>query len=533
VDITADPPEGFQLRSDGVKILGVPVGTLAYRNKKTEDLINKAKPYPEVFEPQLIDGRIGFRLVTCTYNNQLVYATRILEHGACPVHPALRSFDAVIDRCLATIVDIPQTAPIPERVSLLRCQRQSRGGLGMPKYYGVTTERNKELSRRRTTHHVRKHYPYLLPVINDAHVYCPIHLGATEQQDGLQAKMEEALAAAEREEELQEAEDDEDADTRARAEYARHAAATKEAVRKFVEKHYYDYLAAKLLADGERDHAAYLQSASTQGTGRFLLNTTGLVARGKYFSGDDFKLVLAQRLLLPLWQTSVRGPPQCRCGGQHGIQRTNLIQHPHHEQSCHFGVGIRTRRHHSIKDLVATLVKDCLHVSTRTEVRYQKQPATGIWGEPPPLLQPLVGRPGADTIIADVQYTHQGKAHLLDIAIVDPAASAHLAAGSAETAAVAVTAEETRKRAKYGAAFPSIQTGATVLYPIVLEATGRFGPSALMFLDTLCGPQPVAPEKRRYVEWKINRFRDDVAMVRLASRTGAWLCQAVNKHQGE
>ena len=394
-------------------------------------------------------------------------------------------------------------------------------------YHSVVTERGKSLSRTRTTQHVDKYRKVLRRVIDDTSVWCLISLGATEQQDGLQAKMEEALAASERE--PQEAEDDGDVDTRDAALYAHQAAVTKEAIRKVIEKHYHDALYAKLLANGERAHAAYLRSASTEGTGRFLLNTTGLVARGKFFSGDDFKLVLAQRLLLPLWQASVRGPPHCRCGGQHGIQRTNLVLQPHHPYTCHHGVSIRTDRHHRVKDNIAALVKDCLNVHTRTEVRYQKQPATGIWGEPPPLLQPLVGRPGADTIIADVQYAYKGKTYLLDIAVVDPTASIHLAAGSAETAAVAAKAEETRKRVKYSAAFPSIATGATVFYPIVIEVTGRFGPSALMFLDKLYGPAPVEPERRRFVERKINRFRDAVAMI--LARTGAWQCQAVSKHQ--
>jgi hypothetical protein len=527
VDIAADPPDGFQLRDDGVKILGVPVGTLAYRNQKFEDLIQKATPYPEVFK--VLDERMGHRLLSCTYNNELVYVTRIVEHGDRPVvHPALRAYDGAIDRCLATLVGIPQTAAIPERVAILRAQRHCCGGLGMQRYYGVTTERNMMLSRVRATHHVDESCQALRRVIDNPSVYCPIHLGATEQQAGLQAKMEEALAAAERE--PLEAEEDEDIGTRNAALYARLAAVTKEAVRTVIEKHYHDYLLAKLLAGNERDNAAYLRSASTKGTGRFLLNTTGLVARGKYFSGGDFKLALTQRLLLPLWPASVTGPRHCGCGGRHGILRTNLTQRPHHEQSCTHGGGIRTKRHHMVKDSAVALVAKCLGVHVRDEVRYQKQPTTGVWSESPPLLQPMVGRPGADTIIADIQYTHKGKVYLLDIAIVDPAADMHLAAGSAETAAVAAKAEETRKRAKYSAAFPSIQSGATVFYPIVLEATGRLGPSALMFLDTLYGPEPVEPAQRRFIERKINRFRDEVAMT--LARTGAWLCQAVNQHQG-
>jgi hypothetical protein len=513
-DIIQEPPSGFELRRDGAKNLGCPVGTQDYRYQKFDELINNQKPNPRALK--LLDQRLAFRLLYYAHNTRLVYVSRICEFGSTILHPALKEHDDAIDECLAALTGIDDGAA-PERIHILRQQPQSQGGLGMNAYYGAFTERNKILSRYRTRAFAEAHLPQLLPVFDNDNIWCKITIGEHCGMSDVATAAEAAYKPT-----GDEADD-----------YKKYADATKAGLLA-VYKEEHTRFHQTLIRSGELDNAAYLLSGSEKGSGRWLLCLFALGTA--YFTGLEFSKSLSQRLLVPIWKNGMKGPPQCKCGGPRGFAHVNLVLHPHHEQSCHDCNSLRTRRHHTVKEYLAKLIRDTLDVDAKTEVRHRKNEQTGFFyeemtSEKRPPRDSHQDEKDPSLIIADIAFsTDTTNSTLIDVGIVDPAAARHIQkSGSSRIAGAAAVAEENRKTTKYRTAFPLLnKAGGPKFYPFIIEAGGRLGPSARLFLDSLI---PVTDEGKKLAQSPehilVNKFLADLSME--LARSGAWLIKAVNQ----
>jgi hypothetical protein len=500
-------PCGFRQREHGGKILGAPVGDDEYVEEEFRAKVMKSLPSVDAISR--LDKRCAFRLLFYSYNSLLVYLSRICEFGAAnPVHSALKLFDERMDQCIGALAGAEGDEL--ERVALLRQQKHSRGGLGIFRYYGVTTERQKLMSRAVTRVFAEKHHPHLIKAMNDKEVWVDIRLGATEEV-ALEEEEENPVGTAPGKVQQEE-----------QGSLARE---TRKVVKSILRKSFEEFH-ERLNGNGEDAHAAYLLSAASKGTGRWLLSTAGLEPGMGYFSGQDFGKKLRQRLLLPMWKTvENQKPPVCVCGGSNGATRTCLIQHTHHEQTCHGGNGIRTRRHHHICDLLAQLIKRIYGVTVEREVHYRRETEGSAW----------VRRPASDTgrekerraieedlkFIVDIEYVKEGSRHMVDVGIVCPASLKAITKYHANTTeGAAAAAEEAKKGEKYGRIFPDTRR----FVPFIMEATGRYGPAAAAFLEDLVSR--TKEEGRKNAVQAVERFQAAVAME--LARTGAWLINQVD-----
>jgi hypothetical protein len=492
-----DIPSGFKTSCYGGRILGAPVGQPSYVFKEYEAKVKKAFPPNEAIAA--LDKRCAFRLLFYSYNSLLIYLSRVceFEEGEA-VHPVLKLFDKQMDACLGILVGAEEGTEL-ERVAQLREQKQSRAGLGMQRYYGISTERNKILSRGVTRAFVKRHHPGLVQAMKD--VWGEIRMGKTDGEY-LDAEGVNPGAAIDRPDTPQE--------TLSRE--------TRNVVQLSL-KNRFDKLHNQLNSTGETAHAAYLLSAASKGTGRWLLSTAGLEPGNGYFDGQLFGKMLRRRLLLPMWREDGRRPPMCACLGPGGVARTDLRHQPHHEQTCHQTNATRTRRHHQIRDLVADLIKKVYAVGVETEVQYTRQDDKAAWSRCNNRAEQQSRR---TKFIVDIEFVKDGKRHMVDIGIVCPASLTAIERDEANTkSAAAASAEELRKGIKYSQAFPGIGRSFS---PFILEATGRYGPAAAAFLELL--KRTAAPEMQRNAAQAVEKFHAAVAME--LARTGAWLIQSVD-----
>jgi hypothetical protein len=145
--------------------------------------------------------------------------------------------------------------------------------------------------------------------------------------------------------------------------------------------------------------------------------------------------------------------------------------------SCSLNKGFRTKRHNDIRDLLYALLKRRFPALTNESLK----------------LEPLVGQfeGGERDVKADILWIHQAAMIVIDIACVDPGCQQYLEAPveSWRTEDKAALRMEFVKRQHYSKVALPARLPVNSVYPFVVEASGRLGPSALSLLNRICGTQ--------------------------------------------
>jgi len=153
----------------GVKIVGCPVGSEAYRDEYLREKVIKRTACLSVLTH--LNSQAAYILTHKCVNARLNYLTRTME-GAF-VGSAWNNFDLAIDEAVGAIAGTEATSEL----RVLRTLPQRRGGLGMMAYNSIPGEKGKFESRNITKAFLRRFSPYLLEATRQWDD-CPSALGS-------------------------------------------------------------------------------------------------------------------------------------------------------------------------------------------------------------------------------------------------------------------------------------------------------------------------------------------------------------------
>jgi hypothetical protein len=249
---------------------------------------------------------------------------------------------------------------------------------------------------------------------------------------------------------------------------------------------------------------AYLRS-SQNGPASKWIGSSIAAHTEEFFKSEHFAAALRLRLLAP--PLDERGRPLEECKGC-GTSLEGRFSHPQSCGACN-AKGYGTRHVH-LREETATMLRNAFAsngdapwgfggvvlqrpITVKTELKVRVQPPIG-WTQGDP-LRPHQLEPRMDIVI---QGREEDTMVLIDVAVVDVGCATYLQAGAAGRADAAAEAREKDKRSDFRRTFNGISDDQFV--PFVVEATGRLGPSAKSFLDTVVGEQTGQGPLRKHYE---------------------------------
>jgi hypothetical protein len=267
----------------------------------------------------------------------------------------------------------------------------------------------------------------------------------------------------------------------------------------------YDAVRKQVLVALEEDEEgglakkAYFMSAADPAAGAFLGCASGLGHSG-VLQSEAFRIAMRFRMLAP--QLDANGQPAGKCHGcgismvhcagrhegEQSSSRPILVERWSHAAACTGGAsGTFISRHNRIVNELSAALKSA--------------GPTGIVELEKTVLLPAM--PGEEAVRAstpiDLWFRDgKGKEWFVDVAVADPGCPSYLAKGAATGTDVAAKAREEDKRRAFAAKFRGVDSKQFV--PFVLESTGRIGPSARKFLNSVA----LSPTRLRRVVERIS-----------------------------
>ena len=450
-DLLPDQPEDFNIHPDGLVILGVPTGGHTFRQNKAQQILADMAPPTAVLS--LLSPRTALHLLIQCYNSRPSYLLRTTSDFP-TIAPSARHFDTSMSDAVASILQVTPTDDFRTRCYLPR----KFGGLGLTRHDGMASEKSQILSRLAFYDFLALHYPPEYQIISNHFNRTDIHLGqqeALEDHTGLNEETMLSLVLP---------------SARSILTTAKNLAYKKQSE----DLH-------QLLADFpiSQQHAAWMLS-STDSSTNFIHSSIGLGSEG-YFSSDEFRCVARAKLGLGPTNEVPGQVRVCACSKSFDASEDSL-----HALSCSLNKGIRNIRHDSIRNKLYQLIKRLnpgiqqTHLSMEFEVG-----------------QIVTASQATSYVRTDIKYLKGADTLYIDIAIVDPAASEYQKAPTLShlTRDGAASKYERTKRQHYSrVTIPAPLLPRSVI-PFIIEATGRLGPSALLFLRSLCGTQTFSRSK--------------------------------------
>lgn len=395
----------------------------------------------------LLSPRTALHLVLQCYNPRPAYLLRTTANIN-DVAASTRLFDESICDAVASILRTTPTSDFQTRCYLPR----KFGGLGLSRHYGMSTEKSQILSRMAFYDFLALHHPSEYQLISNHFNRTDIQLGQREHLEdhtGLdEAKM---LALV-------------NPSARGILSSAKSLAYQKQS----------DEILA-FLADSPttQQHAAWMLS-STDSSTNFIHSSIGLGSEG-YFSSEEFICIARAKLGIAPSNDLPGQFRVCACQKSFDAAEDSL-----HGLSCALNKGHRNVRHDSIRDLLYQLIKRLnngiqqTHLSLEFEVGQIQPP-----NEPSYVVR------------TDIKYIKGADTFYIDVAIIDPASAESQKAPTRShlTQDAASSRYERIKRQHYSRVNSPAAIPPGYIVPFVIEATGRLGPAALLFLHSLCGTQ--------------------------------------------
>jgi hypothetical protein len=465
---------GVKMSSEGLKMFGCIVGKDDYVKQRVGEIIDGHTPSDPNILRHLGDTRGAFALLCMHYNGKGQFISRHTE--AALTKESHVKHNASIDAMLAGLIGDDAERPL---CSTIRALPRRLGGLGMMHYGGAQTDSGVMVSRAKAREYVTENAPFLLDTINLIQNISTLNFGELE-----------GMTQEEAEEEFEEDKANYESDNPKAV-----ASACRSMIAKVNAKVERDVRALLVKMEEEqgirtKSMLAYLISGQSGPAAKFLSYPHG---RG-YAKGEDnkcFAEAVRVRLLAPA-QTS-GGQLAKRCLGcnketivdSEGVSRTVFEHSWSHPMACTAGTtGPFSSRHKGIVEELAKLLQVVEHaagkqvlVSKEKSCRLPVAPGNVQGAQEGPYL------PGyAPRIDIHVQF-QDGKERYIDVAVADPGCSTYLAAGSSVRQNAAAEAREKDKRCSFKADFKGVE--AKEFVPFVIESTGRVGPAAMTFLQSL------------------------------------------------
>jgi len=422
----ADPPDGFELREDGGRALGRPIGSPEYQRQWVIDKVAERRiPLAALSR---LPRRSQLAMTRLVFNPRFDYLAKTIPTEI--ARETLRAYDTQIDDALWNM------GASYDRVELstLRALPFHQGGLSIPRVVDIRSDRHRLVTRQRAADFLAHNLHSLSAVFSN-----PIIQQLYEGDEVL------VLPGAEVGDEFADIDDiikrtreqvrDEE-DQRARA------------------------LRARLMENGRQEHAARLLSASVKGASKWMTCSSAPGTLSSGFDDRAFLEALRCRLLSPFLPPDDQGGRVCACQ-----RRTDLALHPTHPGTCSLTKGIALRRHDAVRNRLAVFLKTC-------------NPTAVVTIEPTNVI-PREGGEAARR--PDIRFEKEGAVHSVDVAIVDPAAEVHLRHHEIPSHSIeggAARQEEDQKLLLYRhTPLDGLVT------PFVMESTGRLGSEAVSYLE--------------------------------------------------
>jgi len=498
--------KGYRISKEGGVFLGVPVGTLAYRREYLrKSLEEMTEPFPALDH---LHPTASFQLLRLCLNTRASYLFRVLGDT-----PALKDlflpFDLLVDKALLKIIQLDaSSANHIVETSIIRQLPQDLGGLGIVCHTGVVGMKGC-LSSRHATHKFLKKLPNndlrwdrIRAATNETwqpftirYDFIPPHLNPEHiSEESVLTRIGEREAPV-----VNPAEEGN------RSSRTRSAVPTLDVTIDFEEnlsykdliKHvqaYHTQRQSDLLSYYQTNdrscQAAYFLSLQFRGSGS-PLNVRGAYQEVFAFTPIEARSVLRLRLLRP--PTIADDPIShytrvCSCGKvidldkefTHGLHCKHILQPLFH--ACHNDLC------HTVARFIKHAHKNCV-IGTEVEVvRDAAQGPSVVVTEPgvahtvhvPDSGEPLKLR-------VDIKFSEVpgSMPHYLDVTVTDSSAPSYRNYfNSATVAQAAARYREADKARKYGHVIPEIRTHQN-FHGFAVEASGRVGPTAEKFLDSL------------------------------------------------
>ena len=444
-DAFADQPEDFNIHPDGLVILGVPTGGRTFRQTNARQLLADMTPPTAVLS--LLTPRTALHLLMKCYNSRPSYLLRTTSDFSA-IAPYARDFDTSMSDAVASILQTAATDDFRTRCYLPR----KFGGLGLTRHDGMATEKSQILSRLAFFDFLALHHPHEYQITSNHFSRSDIHLGRQEALEDHTGLNEETMLSL----------------------IFPSATAILTTAKNLAYKKQSTDLHS-LLADFpcSQQHAAWMLS-STDSSTSFIHSSIALGAEG-YFSADEFRCVARAKLGLG----PSNDPPGlirvCACHKSFDACEDSL-----HALSCGLNKGVRNVRHDAIRNRLYQLIKKLNPGIQQTHLSMEY-----VVG------QIDNGDGDSRSVRTDIKYVKGADTFLIDIVIADPAASDYQKAPTFShlTRDGAASKCERNKRQHYSRVNSPAPLLARSVIPFAIEATGRLGPSALLFLHSLCGTQ--------------------------------------------
>ena len=451
------PPPDFHIESDGLIMLGVPIGKSHYVRDRVKEKLVEASPKTAAL--LMLHPRSAMILLLRCINAKPGYLLRTTKELD-EVMEFAREFDSKMVHAIAGVLQMEYSPMIHSRCFLSR----KSGGFGFVRHGGMQSEAGQISSRLAVREFQARYFPNELHNVQHDLYWRTIQLG---KEQGLEEKTEVTevmmigmtlasshgiLALGKRK-----------ADVVAG-----------------------DIIHAQLMEtlDGRRA-AAWMKSSSNSGMA-FMDSTSGIAAN-KYFTKEEFRCAARSKIGVGPTNQDPELFQVCLCQKNYKVG-----ENPYHGAHCHMNKGLRNRRHTDIRDRLATLL------------RHVYEPAPGAL-----TLEPVMGRTalarGAKEVKADISLVRAAETLVIDVSIVDPGADQYLLTPyfSFREQDGAAKSMEAHKASHYRSVVtPHLIPEGSVI-PFVVEASGRLGPSALGFLQRVCGT-------RTHLR---SRFIADVSMI--------------------
>jgi hypothetical protein len=442
-----DVPEGIEGRQEGMIALGIPLGSDDYRKRMIREKITAFFPHARALALLPLRALMIILKWTSTKPTYICRSARNLKD----VVEIANEFDEEIASCVATALQHPRTPEFQARIFL---PQSGGGGIGMQKQGGMPLEKGIITSRvvwNESIHstglrHLGPHPNHLDDVV----------LGRTEDIEDYTELTPEVLASL----------------TAVNVKTIMKGAlkkATLKACRTAI---------GVLAMKGQYQMAAYHTSYCGHGGPLSIINSMVGIGQPSFFPDDELRLVLRLICGLPILN-SLEGKlaRRCPCG-----QPVNHFLEPTHGGVCKCCQGVKTQVSNRTCDAVYGALKQAHPDGERMG---QLAPESGSVVGCSVTPQPGGGPPRIVECRADWMIAVTAQKRWGDNVIVCPGAKEFLSKGSALIPDRANCIAQDRKFEHYAKIVLPQALPPNSIIPFAIEMTGRLGPLAYAFVNSI------------------------------------------------
>ena len=443
-------PVDWPINTEGTIVLGAYIGNDHFKKSKLDEKVEKLKPPTQAL--QLLKAGTQYALISKCISQKLAYSVRTARNMK-DIAEQADIFDRQIGEEIARIAQTDYTGTVAQIIKIPK----RNGCLGVTPTGRLEAEAAIITSRIHHKQYMATYRPDKLQQAQNTIINAEIVLGESDdvvEMTGIEPHVLLTLTTVNAQ---------------------RILGAGKKKV--------YTDMAAKLVTelgvhDDTRQQAAFLLSASGTTASTYFLGSSIGSETDVYFPEVDWILALRRFFGVGI----INNEPEyrvCACGESY-TSSTNK----YHAELCMRNQGLRTTLHNLIVALLYRLLKKMNPQAGPEDILTEQN--VGQIVTPNPL-----GGQNVRDVRADIIYRKEAQRKIIDVAVANPVGKENLAypIESHKRLDAAAMSKEKRKRNHYRRVSQPTPIPETDVIPFVLETTGRLGPSALLFLHSVCGTQ--------------------------------------------